>query len=164
VNHRITYLPARHSKVPLHEIQVNLPTHPLRVNTDLVAAEVVEGEAVIINLGNGMYYTMDKVGAEVWQLIERGRTPGEIADDIALRYDVDRSLVLGHLEPLIGELLAEELVVVQSGDVPSGSPAESHERAAGQYAAPALVRYTDMREVLALDPPLPELGGRGTHR
>lgn len=143
---------------------MSLPAEPVRVNTDLVAAEVVEGEAVIINLSNGMYYTMDKVGAEVWQLIERGGTPDEMAHEIAVRYQVDRNLVLGHLESLIDELLTEGLVVAESGDIPEGPPSESPERATGPYTTPALVRYTDMREVLALDPPLPELGGRGTHR
>ena len=140
------------------------PTQPLCVNTDLVAAEVVDGEAVIINLGNGMYYTMDKVGAEIWQLIERGRNMQEVTDYIAMRYAVERDIVLTDLEAVIRELLAEGLILADNGKSPDASKLEPVSPSAAPYTKPSLVHYTDMREVLALDPPLPELGGRGTQR
>ena len=34
-----------------------------RVNTEEVAAKVIDGEAIIINLTTGVYYSMDGVGA-----------------------------------------------------------------------------------------------------
>jgi len=136
------------------------PTKILIVNTDLVAGEVVDGEAVIINLSNGMYYTMEGVGAEVWQLIERRRSMQQMAVEIAGRYGVDRETVLGDLGVVVAELVAEGLVLEETGSsAPDGSPVEGP-RATAAYTKPALVRYTDMSEVLALDPPLPELGVR----
>jgi len=133
------------------------PAQPLCINTDLVAAEIVDGEAVIINLSNGLYYTMDKVGAEVWQLIERRRSVQQMASEIAARYGVDPEAVLGDLGPVVAELVAEGLVLTENGsaapdDAPVGLPQPS-----APYTKPAVTRYADMSEVLALDPPLPKL-------
>ena len=44
----------------------------LRPNGEEVAAKVMDGEAILINLSNGMYYSMDKVGGFIWELIEGG--------------------------------------------------------------------------------------------
>jgi hypothetical protein len=134
------------------------PTQILDVNTDFVAGEVVDGEAVIINLSNGMYYTMDGVGAEVWQLIERRRSMHDMAGEIAARYGVDRETVLGDLQVVVPELVAEGLVRTANGSsTPEDAPVELA-RPTARYTKPAVTRYTDMSEVLALDPPLPELG------
>ena len=136
------------------------PTTILTVNTDLVAGEVVDGEAVIINLSNGMYYTMDGVGAEVWQLIERRRSMQQMSGEIGARYGVDRETVLGDLGVVVAELVAEGLVLAENGSSAPDASSVELARPTAPYAKPALVRYTDMSEVLALDPPLPELGVR----
>ncbi len=130
----------------------------LRVNTQLVACEIVDSEAVIINLSNGIYYTMDAVGAEVWRMIEEGRTLQGIADALASGYSVSADDALADLEQIAQELLQEELVIIDEGgsDV-SQAPADDPRAALGPYSKPTLVRYSDMSEVLALDPPLPEL-------
>ena len=131
----------------------------LRVNTQLVACEIVDSEAVIINLSNGMYYTMDAVGAEVWRMIEEGRTQQSIAGALASRYSVSFDDALADLERIAQELLQEELVVIDEGGGADVSQAAANDppAAAGPYSKPTLVRYSDMSEVLALDPPLPEL-------
>lgn len=141
------------------------PSRRVSVNTDLVAGEVVDGEAVIINLSNGMYYTMDKVGAEIWQLIEGRRSVSDMADDIAMRYSVERQTVVEDLERIISELMGEALVIEEESIADEGTePSAPVHPAAMPYAKPELVRYTDMSDVLALDPPLPELGLRGGKR
>lgn len=143
------------------EVHVTAATQPLRVNTELVAGEVVDGEAVIINLSNGLYYTMDAVGADVWQLIEGGASASHMAAALSTRYGVDPATVLADVTRVIAELVAEGLVLDR--DTPPTAPTSAPPAVvlgppAARYAAPALTRYTDMSEVLALDPPLPELG------
>ena len=39
--------------------------HRMQPNKEEVAAKVMDGEAILINLSNGIYYSMDKVGAVV---------------------------------------------------------------------------------------------------
>ena len=38
------------------------------------------GEAVILNLGSGMYYGLDPVGARIWELLQEPRTVAEIKE------------------------------------------------------------------------------------
>ena len=45
----------------------------LRINEEEIAAQIIDAEAVLINLGTGMYYTMDGTGCEVWAMIESNR-------------------------------------------------------------------------------------------
>ena len=42
----------------------------MQANPDEVAAKVVQGEAIIINLASGVYYSMTGVGAAAWGLLE----------------------------------------------------------------------------------------------
>src|SRR3954447_25886377 len=83
----------------------------LRANDAECAAKVLDGEAVIINLLNGTYYSLDKAGAVVWELSAAGHTIAEIVDGVAARYDVETARALADVERLIDELLAERLLV-----------------------------------------------------
>ena len=129
----------------------------LRVNTDEVAGEVVESEAILINFGTGRYYTMDKVGVTVWQLIEGCHNIREIASILSDRYVAEADDVLRDLENLVHVLIEERLVVFDE-QVTFPTPVKLLVADDGQtYSAPSLHPHTDMAEILALDPPLPVL-------
>src|SRR5439155_15121605 len=82
----------------------------LRVNTERVAAKVIDGEAIIINLANGRYYSMTGTGALVWSMLADGVAVGSIADTLAARYEVDTDACRGDVERLVDELLVEQLL------------------------------------------------------
>lgn len=129
----------------------------LRVNTDEVAGEVVESEAILINFSTGRYYTMDKVGVAVWQLIESCHTIGEMASILSEHYVAEADDVLRDLQNLVQVLLDERLVVFDE-QITSPTPATFLvEDDVQTYSAPSLHPHTDMAEILALDPPLPVL-------
>ena len=129
----------------------------LRPNSVEVAAKVMDGEAIMINLSNGMYYSMDQVGGVIWELLAAERSAGEIIEALVAGYDVEPDRVRQDVERLLGELLEHNLILVdQSG----GAPA--HQTAFGDgprrpYTAPTLNVYSDMGDLLALDPPMPGL-------
>lgn len=58
-----------------------------RVNSAAVTHEIIDGEAVIINLVTGNYYTLDKAGADVWRLVENGASVASIVKQISQLYD-----------------------------------------------------------------------------
>ena len=126
-------------------------------NTAAVAAKVIDGEAIIMNLSNGAYYSMDGVGAAVWEAIERGGSREEIQREVSTRFTVDLEQAGVDVDRLLAELLAEGLIL-SSNDVrsaqPVGRPAPSERR---PYGTPMLNKYTEMAELLALDPPMPRL-------
>ncbi len=127
----------------------------LSPSNDEVVSKVIDGEAIIINLSNGVYYSMANVGADVWNLIELGMCAEEIVTDICSRYTVDRSQVETDLDQLLTELATEKLVIESPGAAEhSGLP----EREGGEkldYETPQLQIYRDMGDLLALDPPQP---------
>jgi hypothetical protein len=136
-------------------------TSVLRINSEFVAGEVIESEAVIINLGNGMIYTMDGVGARIWQMIEEGRSLNGISEALASEYSVPAAQALADIKGIARELLDEDLIAVD--DAPSSSDpgiqSASGPAAAQPYSKPRLIKDAEMKDVLALDPPLPRLDG-----
>jgi Coenzyme PQQ synthesis protein D (PqqD) len=77
----------------------------LRPNEQEVAAKVMDGEAIIINLANGIYYSMDKVGALIWEALAAAHSLEEVILAIIARYDVSREQAQADVERLAAELL-----------------------------------------------------------
>lgn len=128
----------------------------LRANEHEVASKVVDGEAIIINLANGMYYSMEKIGGLVWSMITGGSSIACIGEVISERYSIPVAQAQEDVRRLVEELFANRLIVV--GDGTAGASSElSVDHEAGAYEAPRIVKYDDMAEMFALDPPLPAL-------
>ena len=49
----------------------------------------LSGAVVILGLHNGVYYSLEGVGCEIWSLILESRTIAEIRDAILQEYQVD---------------------------------------------------------------------------
>jgi len=133
------------------------PSTRFTVRTNDVAAKVIDGEAIIINLTNGLYYSLAGVGSEVWTLIEAERSLAEMAAILGARYAVPSGDVATDLERLAQELLDEDLVAIAMGDGEPGAPPAALTGSERAYEPPALQIYRDMAELLALDPPIPGL-------
>jgi len=126
-----------------------------RVHDEEVAAKVIDGEAIIINLTTGVYYSLDPTGSEVWSLLEAGHDLDAIAGHLGGRYDVPASTCRGDVERLVDQLLDEKLIVATDAGPQGALPAG--DRSQRDYSAPRLDIYRDMGDLLALDPPVPGL-------
>lgn len=130
------------------------------VNEEQVAAKVMDGEAILINLGTGAYYSIGATGGFIWSLLERRLSLRDIVDTVLSHYDAAADQVSADLLKLVDELRTEGLVNVASDTVSIGTPpAPSGTRQ--PYESPAIEKYTDMAEMFALDPPLPGLSNAG---
>ena len=129
----------------------------LKPNTAEVAAKDVDGEAVLINLTNGMYYSTDQVGGFVWSLVEGGYALDAIADAVAERYGVEKAVAEKDVGALAQQLLDENLALPGEGEPSSGPISTEDAPPPEAYAAPQLNKFDDMVDLFALDPPLPEL-------
>ena len=133
----------------------------LRLTPDSVnvAAKVIDGEAVILDVTRGTYYSMDGAGAVVWSAIEQGHSLREIAGILEQRYEGSTAEFERQVEDLSEQLLREGLVVPAEGTGISGAePVPGSGEARQPFIPPALNKYTDMADLLALDPPMPVLG------
>ena len=131
------------------------PAH-VRVNLPSVVHEIIDGEAVIINMNTGCYYSIDEVGAVIWEFISKGAGVVRIVDIVATRYAGEKNLVADGVHDLLEQLLKEDLIVVDPDgqadeqahmDVETNGSAEKP-----LFKTPELHMYTDMQDLLLLDP------------
>jgi len=122
----------------------------LAINASHVVHETIDGEAILIHLGTGTYYSLNGVGAEVWEAAAAGADPDQLLAAARERYESDPSEVEQALRRLLEELLREELLV-EDGAEPRAEPPRLP---AGSvpFAAPVLRVYTDMQGFMLVDP------------
>ncbi len=91
---------------------------PLVVSCRVVAARDqvscdVGGEAAILQLASGVYYSLDAVGSRIWALVQSPRSVREIRDTLLAEYDVPAERCERDLLGLLQALAAEQLIEVR---------------------------------------------------
>lgn len=129
-----------------------------KINTSKVVHETIDNEVIIINFDNGNYYSLNTVGAEIWSCIERNPTVNEIINVITNRYEGNPEVIKQDVTQLITDLKREELIVLE-GEQKDQSHQESNSKLEineskerPKFEKPGLNKYTDMQEMLLLDP------------
>ena len=131
--------------------------HCFRSREEEVASKVIDGEAIIINLANGVYYSMDKVGALVWERLQAGYTLDDVIRAVTDAYDVSPEQAESNVVELVEELLLENLVVTSENGALRAAEVIARQEDKSPYELPKLNIYRDMGDLLALDPPVPGL-------
>lgn len=126
-----------------------------RVNTPTVTHETIDGEAVIINLDSGNYYSLVDVGSFIWELVEKGASASELHELVLQTYQGNATDVDRGVQELLAQLQQENLIVPVDGagafDLTEVLPSNNgHERPS--FNPPLLHKYSDMQELLLLDP------------
>jgi len=80
-----------------------------------VLARHSEGSLVLLHARTGHYYTLDDVGARVWQLCDGERAVDDIVAALHAEYDAPADVLATDVGELLGELAAEGLI----GDAPA---------------------------------------------
>lgn len=131
------------------------PDAVYRIKRPSVVSETIDGEVLVLRLTPGYYYSLDGTVVPIWEGIEQGQPLRAIQARLVALYDGDgeeiRRSVAGFVDDLAGEELIEEAreSPIREAAVAAGS-ANGAPRA--QFQAPVLHRYTDMQDLLVLDP------------
>ena len=70
------------------------------------------GEAAILSMKEGVYYGLDPVGAEVWNLIQTPQSVADLREAVVRGYDVLPELCERDLIALLESLLSKGLIEV----------------------------------------------------
>lgn len=135
------------------------PGERFGVNPKIVS-ETIDGEVIILNLDRGRYYSLTLAGTDAWEAIGRTASGEEIVATLLARYDGAQSEVARSVDQLLDELRREELIYAippgTSGTEPApidAAPAPDGARdGRPAFQAPVLQTYTDMEDLLLLDP------------
>lgn len=126
-----------------------------RIDSRRIAHQAIEGEIVIVNLDNGVYYSLRDTGAAIWASVEHGGDAAKIVADLRNRYEAAPGEIEAAVERLLADLQAEEILSGQSPANSAGA-ATTEETAAATakvaFVAPVLEKYSDMKDILMLDP------------
>ena len=119
-----------------------------------VIHEAVNGETMIVNLDNGNYFSLNTTGGQVWALIEAGASENHILIRISELYGVDQTLAAKKVKPFLEQLILEGLIVPNgvSRDPDVSVPSAIVTTPADSFEPPLLQKYSDMQELLILDP------------
>ncbi len=129
-----------------------MTTIPYYLVAPSVVSERFDDEVIIVNMARGHYYSLRGSAAVLWQPLEQGATADTLSQYLATRYTVEAADALSALMTFLTQLSGEQLII-SSETAPATLP-NVGEPVAGRlpFVAPVLEVYTDMADLLALDP------------
>jgi hypothetical protein len=81
-----------------------------------ISGDLLDGEVVILNMNDDVYYGLDQVGGRIWSLIQEPITFGEIIQTLQAEYDVDHQQCVQDVLALLEDMLSKGLIEVQNGE------------------------------------------------
>ncbi len=125
------------------------------INSPKVLSETIEGETVIIHLGSGFYYSIDKRGSAIWELVINGETKESVVTDLTERLGQSREVMEKEVDYLINKFIVEDLVKIADGEsVKKVNTVEIYNSIKHdvKFEPSKLNKFTDMHDLLLLDP------------
>src|SRR5476649_1310967 len=135
-------------------VQKDMGAHvSFRINRPQVICQTIEVEVVVINLQTGSYYSLTGAAAAIWDALEHGAVAAQITGALASHFtDCDAGLE-NIVDGFLNELRGESLIVPAENGVPAANGALNGAQVKREkFVRPALKKFTDMQELLLLDP------------
>lgn len=114
------------------------------VNSPLVISERFENEVIVIHLEKGNYYSLRDTAADIWTRLAAGQTLAEVESSHTERFGPDSQ---APLHAFVAQLQEHELLREGEPTRVDFTPVT-----VASYVPPKLDIYTDMQELLLLDP------------
>jgi len=120
-----------------------------RLNDRDLVSEVLDGEVIVVNLQSGTYYSTLASGADIWNALLSGCSVEEVADWLARGAEEKRAHIAAEVARFVSELVAENLILSTDSD---SIRRPDDLGTAPAFVTPELHKYTDMQELLLVDP------------
>jgi hypothetical protein len=82
------------------------------IPSDVLAQELA-GEVVLMNIDNEMYYSLNPVGSQIWQLLSDRLDVETAIEQLLRRFDIDEATLRQDVTQLVDELVAQGLLTVE---------------------------------------------------
>ncbi len=77
---------------------------------DGILAQRNDDSLILLNPENGQYFTLDEVGARVWELCDGSHRVAEVVSTLYAEYDAPLNSIQTDVLELLDELASEQLV------------------------------------------------------
>jgi len=89
-------------------------------NSDQTAHRIVDGEAVVVNLKDSTFQTLNSVGTFIWQQADGRTSVKEIIQRVCQEFEVDPDTADKDCSEFIGELANKGLLVLSPHPLEGG--------------------------------------------
>jgi hypothetical protein len=120
-----------------------------------IVSESIQGEVIIVNLLQGVYYSITGSGPQIWECICNGYSIEKIAELLRTEFLNVPEDVTDKITNFAAKLAEDSLIQHCEGDPqPIDQPvvSEPSNGVRKQFEEPAISKFNDMEEVLILDP------------
>jgi Coenzyme PQQ synthesis protein D (PqqD) len=76
----------------------------------------VGGESVILDIGSGIYYSLDATGSYIWSLIQERKKVGDVRDAVLEEFGVDPEMCELDLVEFLNHLASKRLLEIENAD------------------------------------------------
>lgn len=123
--------------------------------SEQVVSKILDGEAIVIDLTTGIYYSMEGIAAKIWRELNSGSSRDDLLQNVGNKYPGQPD-AQDDIKVFVSRLVTDGLLV--ETEAPSTQPDELETVDwPNDYATPVIQSFDDVAEMVALDPPLPEL-------
>lgn len=85
------------------------PDTVFRLRSDLVTEEI-DGELLVLDLEGNHYFGLNATGRHIWQSVAKGHTLGQILEELADHFDVERAALERDTAHFLAQAQAQGLV------------------------------------------------------
>ena len=120
------------------------------INTPAVVSEFFDNEVILVNMSRGHYYSLRDTAATLWQGLDAGLSVDALIDRLVESYTIEPAEAGQTVQAFLHQATEQQLII-PTGQPMATKPLETPlERR--PFSTPVLETYTDMQDLLALDP------------
>jgi hypothetical protein len=86
----------------------------LRRRSGVETRKLAQGAAVLVDMKTGRCYRLNRVGAEIWSMLESPSAEGDICESVAARYGRSVDAIEHEVHDLVQHLTNEQLIEPRS--------------------------------------------------
>lgn len=120
------------------------------IHTSQIVYEVLNTEVIIVDFNTGNYYVLSNTAKDIWRCIEEKLTYDQMVNCLALHYSENIEKIKTDLTHFLHELVDKGLIYL--GDTPQEGSLTIPTLMQKEYVSPDLRMYTDVQNLLLLDP------------
>lgn len=127
-------------------------TRHYEINAPAVVSEIIDGEAVIMHLKSGHYFSTSDSGGVIWDGLEKRYDLAALANSLISHYALSTSHANEAVESFIAKLISHDLIRLAASDGVTPPAIEKSTQPSGPFQPPVLNVFSDMKDLLLLDP------------
>jgi hypothetical protein len=123
-----------------------------KINSPHIVHEHLDGEVVVLNMEKGHYFNLEKTASFIWQLIDSHKSNDLILKELLKAYDGDAEEIMTDLKKFFNFLEENDLIsrfIPPENFKPQPIISQMSKVA---YEKPLVEKYTDMEDLLLIDP------------